>query len=59
MNKENRATVLERDKQTYQVCGKCPAYQVHHIKARCHGGEDILFWSPSRVLLYDQNSKST
>ncbi len=42
MDKETRATVLKRDKLTCQACEKYPASQVHHIKARCHGGEDNL-----------------
>jgi len=42
MDKEIRAAVLRRDKQTCQACGKSPASQVHHIKARRHGGEDQL-----------------
>ena len=42
MDKQTRATVLERDRQTCQACGKSPASQVHHIKARRHGGEDKL-----------------
>lgn len=42
MDKQTRATVLERDRQICQACGKSPAAQVHHIKARRHGGEDKL-----------------
>jgi len=42
MNKEIRAIVLTRDKQTCQACGKTPASQVHHIKARRYGGKDKL-----------------
>ena len=42
MDSQTRATVLKRDRQTCQACGKSPASQVHHIKARRHGGEDKL-----------------
>ena len=42
MDKKIRAAVLKRDKHTCQACGKSPAAQVHHIKARRHGGKDEL-----------------
>ena len=42
MDKEIRTAILKRDKQICQACGKSPALQVHHIKARRRGGEDQL-----------------
>ncbi len=42
MDKEIRMTVLKRDGLTCQACGKYPAAQVHHIKARGRGGKDEL-----------------